>query len=226
MKYYIIAGEASGDLHGSNLIKEIIKLDSNAEIKAWGGDKMQEAGAIIVKHFKDLAFMGFYEVLINLSNEIDAKGLGTWITDYLVANITILRNELRAKYNTDKLNDFHCTLVSVLLGEKGGLIAHIGDGAIFGGQASKDKKETNLSNDLFYSLPENGQYSNETFFITENAWIKHLRVTPISSANWICLGTDGGMALAMQNESEVKSGFVAPVIKEIVLSKDRNFCLL
>ena len=66
MKYYIIAGEASGDLHGSNLIKEIIKLDSNAEIKAWGGDKMQDAGAIIVKHFKDLAFMGFYEVLINL----------------------------------------------------------------------------------------------------------------------------------------------------------------
>ena len=48
MKYYIIAGEASGDLHGSNLIKEIIKLDSNAEIKAWGGDKMQDAGAIIV----------------------------------------------------------------------------------------------------------------------------------------------------------------------------------
>ena len=66
MKYYIIAGEASGDLHGSNLIKEIIKIDSNAEIKAWGGDKMQDAGATIVKHFKDLAFMGFYEVLINL----------------------------------------------------------------------------------------------------------------------------------------------------------------
>ena len=60
MKYYIIAGEASGDLHGSNLIKEIIKLDSNAEIKAWGGDKMQDAGATIVKHFKDLAFMWFY----------------------------------------------------------------------------------------------------------------------------------------------------------------------
>ena len=66
MKYYIIAGEASGDLHGSNLIKEIIKFDSNAKIRAWGGDKMHDAGATIVKHFKDLAFMGFYEVLINL----------------------------------------------------------------------------------------------------------------------------------------------------------------
>ena len=66
MKYYIIAGEASGDLHGSNLIKEIIELDPNADIRAWGGDKMQDAGAKVVKHFKDLAFMGFYEVLINI----------------------------------------------------------------------------------------------------------------------------------------------------------------
>ena len=66
MKYYIISGEASGDLHGSNLIKEIIKKDPKAEIRAWGGDKMKDAGATLVKHFKDLAFMGFYEVLINL----------------------------------------------------------------------------------------------------------------------------------------------------------------
>ena len=66
MKYYIIAGEASGDLHGSNLIKEIIKLDPSSEIRAWGGDKMKNAGAKVVKHFKDLAFMGFYEVLINI----------------------------------------------------------------------------------------------------------------------------------------------------------------
>ena len=66
MKYYIIAGEASGDLHGSNLIKEIIDLDPNADIRAWGGDKMKDSGAVVVKHFKDLAFMGFYEVLINI----------------------------------------------------------------------------------------------------------------------------------------------------------------
>ena len=66
MKYYIIAGEASGDLHGSNLIKEIQKLDPNAEIRCWGGDKMKAAGATLVKHYKDLAFMGFAEVIKNL----------------------------------------------------------------------------------------------------------------------------------------------------------------
>lgn len=66
MKYYIIAGEASGDLHGSNLIKEIKKLDPQARIRCWGGDKMQAAGAELVKHYRDLAFMGFAEVLMNL----------------------------------------------------------------------------------------------------------------------------------------------------------------
>lgn len=66
MKYYIIAGERSGDLHGSNLIKGIRKHDPNAQIRAWGGDMMQDAGAEIIKHYRDLAFMGFFEVVKNL----------------------------------------------------------------------------------------------------------------------------------------------------------------
>jgi lipid-A-disaccharide synthase len=66
MKYYIIAGERSGDLHGSNLIKGIRKNDTDAQIRAWGGDMMQEAGAKIVKHYQDMAFMGFFEVIKNL----------------------------------------------------------------------------------------------------------------------------------------------------------------
>src|SRR4051794_10394292 len=66
MKYYFIAGEASGDLHGSNLIKELHKLDANANIRCWGGDLMQAAGATLVKHYKELAFMGFVEVLMNI----------------------------------------------------------------------------------------------------------------------------------------------------------------
>ena len=66
MQYYIIAGEASGDLHGSNLIKELQLLDSTANIRCWGGDKMEATGATLVKHYKDLAFMGFVEVIKNL----------------------------------------------------------------------------------------------------------------------------------------------------------------
>ena len=72
MKYYIIAGEASGDLHGSNLMKGIYEEDPNAEIRFWGGDKMLEvyennsknSNGGLVKHYKDGAIIGFVEVLL------------------------------------------------------------------------------------------------------------------------------------------------------------------
>jgi len=66
MKYYIIAGEASGDLHGANLMKELYKKDPQANIRFWGGDLMQATGGTLVKHYRDLAFMGFAEVVANL----------------------------------------------------------------------------------------------------------------------------------------------------------------
>lgn len=66
MKYYLIAGEASGDLHGSNLIRALISQDPGAEVRCWGGDLMKEAGAQLAKHYKETAFMGFTEVLANL----------------------------------------------------------------------------------------------------------------------------------------------------------------
>lgn len=66
MKYYIIAGEASGDLHASNLMKAIIEKDNEAEFRFWGGDQMEKVGGKLVKHIKDLAFMGFVEVIMNI----------------------------------------------------------------------------------------------------------------------------------------------------------------
>lgn len=66
MKYYIIAGEASGDLHGSNLMKALYQEDANAVIRFWGGDLMQKTGGTLVKHYRELAFMGFIEVISNL----------------------------------------------------------------------------------------------------------------------------------------------------------------
>ncbi len=66
MKYYIIAGEASGDLHGSNLMKALYREDPQADIRFWGGDLMQAVGGTMVKHYRELAFMGFIEVVFNL----------------------------------------------------------------------------------------------------------------------------------------------------------------
>ncbi len=88
MKYYIIAGEASGDLHGSNLMKSIFEKDPSAEIRFWGGDLMQSQGGILVKHYKELAFMGFIEVVQNLST--------------ILNNIKICKQDI-ARYNPDAI---------------------------------------------------------------------------------------------------------------------------
>ena len=71
MKYYILAGEASGDLHGSNLIKELFKQDTSAQIRCWGGDLMQQAGAELVSHYKERSFMGFAEIIKNLPSILE-----------------------------------------------------------------------------------------------------------------------------------------------------------
>lgn len=88
MKYYIIAGEASGDLHGSNLMKAIKQKDENAEFRFWGGDLMQAQGGTLVKHYRDLAFMGFVEVIQNL---------GT-----IIKNIKFCKEDIR-KFQPDTL---------------------------------------------------------------------------------------------------------------------------
>ncbi len=86
MKYYIIAGEASGDLHGSNLMKELLKKDPQATIRFWGGNLMENVGGTLVKHYKELAFMGFAEVVLNLKT--------------ILKNITFCKEDI-AKFNPD-----------------------------------------------------------------------------------------------------------------------------
>jgi lipid-A-disaccharide synthase len=66
MKYYLVAGEASGDLHGANLMKALKELDPDAEFRFFGGDLMQAEGGTLVKHYADMAYMGFVEVIANL----------------------------------------------------------------------------------------------------------------------------------------------------------------
>ena len=66
MKYYLIAGEASGDLHGANLMRALAEIGPQAQFRFWGGDRMEAVGGKLIKHYRDLAFMGFWEVVTNL----------------------------------------------------------------------------------------------------------------------------------------------------------------
>jgi lipid-A-disaccharide synthase len=82
MRYYFIAGESSGDLHGANLIRHLRLLDNQAVLRGWGGDKMQQHGMNLVKHHNELAFMGFWEV---------AKNIRTIMRNFSLAEADILQ---------------------------------------------------------------------------------------------------------------------------------------
>lgn len=89
MRYYLIAGESSGDLHGSNLMKSIVALDAEAEFRFWGGDLMSSIGGKPVKHIRELAFMGFVEVLSNLRTilrnlKLCKKDILSWKPDVVI----------------------------------------------------------------------------------------------------------------------------------------------
>lgn len=102
MRYYIIAGEASGDLHASNLIRGLKTEDPDAAVRGWGGDLMRDAGAEIVRHYKDTAIMGFVTVLKNLDKikaniRLCCKDIQEWnpdvviLVDYAGFNLRIAR---------------------------------------------------------------------------------------------------------------------------------------
>ena len=83
MRYYIIAGEASGDLHAANLMKALQDEDPDAEFRFWGGDLMEAVGGTLVKHYRELAFMGFWEVITNLKTILsNIKLCKTDISDF------------------------------------------------------------------------------------------------------------------------------------------------
>jgi lipid-A-disaccharide synthase len=89
MRYYIIAGEASGDLHGSNLMKGIHAEDPKAEIRFWGGDLMAQAGGEMVRHYKEGAVMGFVEVVAKARRLLDnvsfcKKDIMEWKPDVVI----------------------------------------------------------------------------------------------------------------------------------------------
>lgn len=165
----------------------------------------------------------FGKSLIGLSDELKIREPGAWINDFVIEKVLDTRKQLRVLANSDNLKDFHCTLVASLIGPTGGFLIHIGDGALFGGDY-KDIDEINnsIAPNFVISEPENGEYANETFFITEGDWIKHLRITPIRPVDWIVLATDGGTSITMVADKAPKPGVIIPLLRHLNGAGDAN----
>lgn len=133
--------------------------------------------------------------LSGLPLKIQTKGVGPWINDYIIQIVINLREIFYSEFQTYDLRDFHCTLVAGVVFDGNCLIAQIGDGAVLVGRTAKTEDVTILNDRLTFSEPENGEYINETYFVTEPNWLKHLRIQVIPDMDWLIAGTDGGIDL-------------------------------
>ena len=175
-------------------------------------------GAGSAKHSEvgsNLVSKTFAKKLILLSKEVETRQPGAWINDFVIQQILNVREELRAEAKSDDLRDFHTTLVAFLMSDFGGFAIHIGDGSILGGIAKDSGDATEIDSEVFMSKPENGEYSNETFFITEGDWIKHLRITPMPPLDWVFVGTDGGSAFFVDPADNPKQDFITSFIADL-----------
>lgn len=151
----------------------------------------------------------FADELLKLVQELQKRAPGHWINDFVISKVLETRSALRNLAKSDDIRDYNCTLVACLLGPSGGFSIHIGDGSVIGGSFA------DLSDSTFLSPPENGEYSNETYFITEGDWVKHLRVMPMPKLDWVLCCTDGGGDIALITDKEPKNGFLRPVLSAV-----------
>ena len=173
-----------------------------------------------------LVSRSFANRLIDLSIELNARTPGAWINDFVIQEVLHVRNELRRLAQSDSLSDFHTTLVACLLGPSGGFLIHIGDGSVFGGKskAQSGSGEVLLNDIFFISEPKNGEYANETFFITEGDWVKNLRITPVPQVDWVVLATDGGCAFCLNGKNEIRVPYLVNLFDTIKNVESEKWC--
>ena len=163
-----------------------------------------------------IASQYFCQELVKLAQELVARLPGEWINDFVIDCVLRVRDRIRAHANSDEIRKYHCTLVAALVGPQGGFSVHVGDGAIVGGTFAPPGSVpfVELGANVLISRPENGEYANETFFITEGAWVKHLRIRPLPRIDWLVVCTDGGASLLLDNDSQVRPAFLVPFLED------------
>lgn len=126
------------------------------------------------------------KALLQLSARLDAEGPGEWVIDEVVTAIASFREDMRAAYGSD-LREYSATVVAAMVSERGGFMLHVGDG-IATAFTETQGGQLILSSQ---SNPKNGEYANETFYLTGSDWVRNVYITPISHPALVLLCTDG-----------------------------------
>lgn len=157
-----------------------------------GSSKHAAEGARVTAHF-------LCQELVKLGLRLDVDGPGEWVVDKVVTAIASLREAMRSAYGPD-LREYSATVVAALVSDRGGFMLHVGDGiaSAFSGTDDGQLKLSSQSN------PKNGEYANETFYLTEPGWIRNVYITPIASnPAVVLLCTDGAQDVIYDDNSPV-----------------------
>jgi hypothetical protein len=130
--------------------------------------------------------------LAAMAGDLDHRGPGEWAVDRVIMIMVELREAMRLKFGPS-LAGHAATIVGTMLSRNGGFVVHHGDG-IASGFAVQDAAGGKVLHQAAQSDPENGEYANETFYVTDPGWLKHLRLTPIGATDCLLLATDGAQA--------------------------------
>ena len=165
---------------------------------------------------------GLADSLIALAPKVDERDPGPWIRDEVYRALIELREQLRARGD---IRDYDCTVVASLMGPTGGMIAHVGDGLALGASVrvhgDAPGEPVGLWDGLVVSPPENGEYANETMFVTQDDWYKHVRITPLSKdLDLLVLTTDGMMPFVVLNGWQPNSRFLDPAVTKLLRTLD------
>lgn len=164
----------------------------------------------------------FSQSLLLLADLIEVKGPGSWINDHIIHDVLELRGGLKEHTASTELDDYHCTLVAILVSQSVAIAVHIGDGAIIAGKCKETSGSSSfLNGTLVASLPENGEYKNETYFITEPHWLKHLRIKVLGKVDWFVMGSDGGIDI-LSDRQKLDGLLVADLINHISCNNEEE----
>lgn len=145
--------------------------------------------------------------LLALAQEVEEKGPGEWVIDKSVVLLSKLREKLRDRFGDD-ITDYAATIVAALVSERGGFVIHIGDGIASSLRAHSKNGENQLKV-IAQSDPENGEYINQTFYLTEPNWIHHVRITALTGVECLVLCTDGAQTLFYEGNKPYQKAFAS-----------------
>jgi serine/threonine protein phosphatase PrpC len=160
------------------------------------------------------------EALLRTATRIEKKGAGEWIIDDILAELASCKIRLRDIVK-EELRAYHATVVATLISPRGGFLLHIGDGIAASFVTTHSQSNSIAIKQDTTSNPENGEYANETFYLTEPSWIKHTRLTPLTASQCVMLCSDGAQDVLF-DRNDISSNEFLEILKSVGTSDNRT----